>query len=149
MVVNCHLHFDHCGGNPELSGRPILVQRAELEAARQTADYTLPELVEAEGLDYEELDGEVEILPGVWVMPTPGHTSGHQSLVVRRDDGTLILAGQTHDTASAFGVDFLVGRAKRDGQTVRLPLPPAWMARLEQLDPARVVFAHDYAVWEP
>jgi glyoxylase-like metal-dependent hydrolase (beta-lactamase superfamily II) len=29
VVVNCHLHFDHCGGNPALSGLPILVQTAE------------------------------------------------------------------------------------------------------------------------
>jgi N-acyl homoserine lactone hydrolase len=42
-VVNCHLHFDHCGGNPQLGGRPIFTQRVELEAARGP-DYTLPEL---------------------------------------------------------------------------------------------------------
>ena len=35
LVVNCHLHRDHCGGNPELPGRPLFVQRAELEAAGQ------------------------------------------------------------------------------------------------------------------
>jgi N-acyl homoserine lactone hydrolase len=29
MVVNCHLHFDHCGGNPELPGRPIFTQRTQ------------------------------------------------------------------------------------------------------------------------
>ena len=45
-VVNCHLLFDHCGGNPELVGRPIFTQRVELEAAK-IAGYTLPELVDA------------------------------------------------------------------------------------------------------
>src|SRR5262249_18677029 len=35
-VVNCHLHFDHCGGNPLFPDRPILVQRGELETARTT-----------------------------------------------------------------------------------------------------------------
>lgn len=34
-VVNCHLHFDHCGGNPLPAGKPILVQAVELAAARQ------------------------------------------------------------------------------------------------------------------
>lgn len=38
FVVNCHLHFDHCGGNPALPGRPVFVQRAELAAARDTVD---------------------------------------------------------------------------------------------------------------
>lgn len=83
FVVNCHLHFDHCGGNPQLTHRPIVTQRLELEAARR-ADYTLPELIDAPGLHYEELDGEAEILPGVLVVLTPGHTAGHQSLVLPR-----------------------------------------------------------------
>ncbi len=148
LVVNCHLHFDHCGGNPELPGRAIFTQRVELESARSTADYTLPELVDAPGLRYEELDGEAEVLPGVLVVPTPGHTAGHQSLVVRRGDGTVVVAGQSHDTATAYSVDALAWRARREGHAPP-PLPPAWINRLQQLDPARVVFAHDHAVWEP
>jgi len=148
LVVNCHLHFDHCGGNPELAGATIVVQRAELEAAR-TAGYTLPELVDAPGLHYEQLDGEAEILPGVLVLPTPGHTPGHQSLVVRRGDGTVVVAGQSHDSASDYGADVLAWRARRDGHPPPLASTPAWIDRLQQLDPARVVFAHDHAVWEP
>ena len=148
LVVNCHLHFDHCGGNPELAGRPVFTQRVELASARG-ADYTLPELVDAPGLRYEELDGEAEVLPGVLVVPTPGHTAGHQSLVVRRRDGTVVLAGQSHDTATAYGADVLAWRAAREGHAPPLPLAPEWIERLQQLDPARVVFAHDAAVWEP
>uniref|UniRef100_UPI003F54865E MBL fold metallo-hydrolase n=1 Tax=Streptomyces parvulus TaxID=146923 RepID=UPI003F54865E len=34
LVVNCHLHFDHCGGNPQPTGRPVLVQDREPAAAR-------------------------------------------------------------------------------------------------------------------
>ncbi|WP_308161621.1 N-acyl homoserine lactonase family protein [Winogradskya consettensis] len=90
-VVNCHLHFDHCGGNMELPGRPNFAQRAELELAR-TSDQYLPEFVDVPGVAYEELDGEAEILPGVVIVPTPGHTAGHQSVVVRRTDGTVIVA---------------------------------------------------------
>jgi len=149
LVVNCHLHFDHCGGNPELPGRPIFAQRAELESARRTADYTLPELIDSPGTSYEELDGEAEILPGLLIVPTPGHTAGHQSLVVRRGDGTVIVAGQSHDTSSAYAADVLARRAARDGHAQPLPLPPPWIERLQALDPARVVFAHDHSVFEP
>lgn len=148
LVVNCHLHFDHSGGNPALTGRPIFAQRRELEAAR-TAGYTLPELVDAPGLRYEELDGEAELLPGVLVLPTPGHTTGHQSLVVRRDDGTVVVAGQSHDTATAYSADVLAFRATCDGHPPPLPPTPAWIERLQTFDPARVVFAHDHAVWTP
>jgi N-acyl homoserine lactone hydrolase len=147
-LVNCHLHFDHCGANPALPGRPIFTQRVELDTATSTDGYTVPELVDAPGLTYERLDGEAEILPGVLVVPTPGHTPGHQSLVVRRPDGTVVVAGQSHDTATAYSADALAWRAGRDGHTP-VPAYPAWIDRLHELDPARVVFAHDNAVWEP
>jgi len=148
LVVNCHLHFDHCGGNPSLGGRPVITQRRELEEARTTPGYTLLELVDDPSIRYEEVDGEVELLPGILVVPTPGHTNGHQSLVARLRDGTVIVAGQSHDTASAFGADALAqqlgGHFASD-----VPQPPAWIERLMALDPRRVVFAHDQALWEP
>jgi N-acyl homoserine lactone hydrolase len=148
-VANCHLHFDHCGGNPMLVGRPVFTQRVELDTARTDENYTLPELVDAPGTRYQVLDGEAEILPGVLVMPTPGHTAGHQSVVVRRRDGTVIVAGQSHDTATAYGRDVLGWRAHRDGTASEVAPAPAWIARLQAMDPARVVFAHDHSVWEP
>jgi N-acyl homoserine lactone hydrolase len=147
LVANCHLHFDHCGGNPQLAGRPVFTQRVELQQARTTVDYTLPELLD--GGRYEELDGPAEIRPGVVLMPTPGHTDGHQSLVVRRPDGTVIVAGQSHDTATAYGADVLAWRARAGGAPEPLPITPAWIGALQALDPARVYFAHDHAVWIP
>ncbi|MCA2217426.1 N-acyl homoserine lactonase family protein [Jidongwangia harbinensis] len=149
IVVNCHLHFDHCGGNPDLGRRPIFTQRAELETARSAPDYTLPELVDAPDLRYELLDGAAEILPGVTVLPTPGHTLGHQSLVVRRGDGTVIVAGQSHPGASAFAGDVATVRARSEGHPQPLVPPPEWVHRLLRFDPKRVVFAHDSAVWIP
>ena len=141
-VVNCHLHFDHCGGNPQLPGRPVFTQRTELRAARGVVDYTLPELIDHVGARYEELDGEAEILPGVRILATPGHTEGHQSVVVSRRDGTVVVAGQSHDNATLFTGDVL-------GRRAGVGSPPAWLDRVLALDPRQVVFAHDNAVWTP
>ena len=149
LVVNCHLHFDHCGGNPELVRTPVVVQRAELAAARATPDYTLPGLVDPPGLRYEVLDGEAEVLPGVLVVPTPGHTAGHQSLLVQRPDGVVVVAGQSHDSASAYAADALAGTARAHRHGEPLPIARAWMQRLAREDPRVVVFAHDHAVWQP
>jgi N-acyl homoserine lactone hydrolase len=144
-VANCHLHVDHCGGNPDLRGRPVLVQSVELAEATGTPDYTLPELLE--GGAYDELEGEAEVFPGVWLVPTPGHTPGHQSLVVRRADGTVVLAGQSHETASHYAADELGRRARLVAAGV--PEAPTWMDRLADLDPRVVYFAHDRSVWVP
>ncbi len=148
LVVNCHLHFDHCGGNAAFAGRPVLCQRHELVTARAGA-YTNLDLVDHPGARLEELDGEVEPLSGVHVIPTPGHVDGHQSLAVRCDDGTVVLAGQSHDQASLFTADAMAVRAVADAVDQPLPLPPAWMERLLALDPRQVLFAHDAAVWRP
>jgi N-acyl homoserine lactone hydrolase len=148
LVTNCHLHFDHCGGNSLLSGTPIVVQRRELAAARG-AGYTVPELIDYAGARYEAVDGEAELLPGLLLVPTPGHTDGHQSLVIRCQDGTVVLAGQSHDHSADFAADAMAVQARRAGAAPPLPTTAAWMDRLLDLDPRRVMFAHDSSVWEP
>ena len=141
MIVNCHLHFDHCGGNPDFAGKPIVVQQHELATARTSAQY-LTAFVDFAGAHYLEISGETELWPGVWIIPTPGHTDGHQSVAVRRPDGTVVLAGQARDDATTYGRDVLA--ANEPG----LPYP-SWIERLKELDPKAVVFAHDAAVWMP
>ena len=71
VVVNTHLHFDHCGGNRLFPGIPIHVQRRELADARTEDDYTVREWVDFPGATYVEHDGEAEILPGVRLLPAP------------------------------------------------------------------------------
>ena len=60
IVVNTHLHFDHCGGNHLFAGKPIYVQRRELDDARSQDDYTIREWVEAPGVEYVPVDGELD-----------------------------------------------------------------------------------------
>jgi glyoxylase-like metal-dependent hydrolase (beta-lactamase superfamily II) len=88
-------------------------------------------------------------VPGVTLIPTPGHTDGYQSLVVRGPDGVVVVAGQSHESASEFAGDALALRARRDGVAEPLPVPPEWMPVLLAMDPSSVVFAHDHSVWMP
>ena len=69
LVANCHLHFDHCGGNPLLGGIPVLCQREELADRAGRWLHLRPP---ARGPVYELLDGEAGRSPGVHVIPTPG-----------------------------------------------------------------------------
>jgi N-acyl homoserine lactone hydrolase len=93
LVVNTHLHFDHCGGNRRFPGVPIHVQRRELADARSEPGYTIPAWVDFPGATYVEHDGEAEVLPGVRLLPAPGHTAGHQAVLVDTDDGLVVLGG--------------------------------------------------------
>ena len=110
-VVNTHLHFDHCGGNRLFPGIPIHVQRRELADARTEDDYTVREWVDFRGATYVEHDGEAEILPGVRLLPAPGHTAGHQVVLVETDEGPVVLGG----ARAARAVAAARSRAARQG----------------------------------
>ncbi|HLT20305.1 MAG TPA: MBL fold metallo-hydrolase, partial [Thermomicrobiales bacterium] len=93
IVVNTHLHADHCGGNHLFAGKPIYVQRRELEDARNQEGYTLREWVDAPGVQYAPVDGEHELLPGLRLVPAPGHTDGMQMVVIETGGRPVIVAG--------------------------------------------------------
>jgi N-acyl homoserine lactone hydrolase len=121
-VINTHLHFDHCGGNRLFPGVPIHVQARELADAR-SLDYTIPEWVDFDGATYVEHEGEVELLPGIRLLPAPGHTDGHQVVVVETDAGTNVLAG---DLAVSFEE---LSSGTTEGQRRVLALgAPTWLS---------------------
>lgn len=145
-AANCHLHFDHSGQNARLRGVPIFVQRAEWAKVHEP-DYTVPEWIDVPGLTYELLDGETEVAPGMRLVPTPGHTAGHQSLVLDEPGGAIVLAGQAVQSRDEWqGVE----GSEASGLSGS-PDPDAYarsVDRLRALEPVRVHFAHDPAIWQ-
>lgn len=80
LVINSHLHWDHCGGNRLFPHCPIVVQRAELGFARAPSGpvrggYMANHFDVA--VTYRPVDGDQEVAPGVRVLATHGHTPGH------------------------------------------------------------------------
>jgi N-acyl homoserine lactone hydrolase len=138
-VVLSHLHFDHCGQQGALTA-PVFLQAAERDSARSPG-YTIPEWADIAGDRLRLVKGDDEILPGISVMATPGHTPGHQSLLVQGGGQRVILAGQC-----AFRAD-----------EVRSGIPgaanlhdPSWydeaaqsLARVRALHPLSVELSHD------
>ncbi len=131
-VVNTHLHFDHCGGNHLFAGTPVYVQRQELEDARTQDDYTIREWVDAPGVSYTDVDGEYELLPGIRLVPAPGHTRGSQIVVIETGDGPVVIAG---DTAVWAGE---LDEPATDGQRLIRALEPhrVWLAHADEPWPA-------------
>src|SRR5262245_952663 len=130
IVINTHLHFDHCGGNHLFAGRPIYVQRRELDDARTQEDYTIREWVDAPGVRYVPVDGELELLPGVRLVPAPGHTRGMQVVVVETAGRPIVVGG---DVAVWFGE---LDEPQTEGQL-----------RVRALDPELVWLTHADEPW--
>jgi N-acyl homoserine lactone hydrolase len=132
VVVNTHLHFDHCGGNRLFAGRPIYVQGRELEEARSKDDYTINDWVEAPGVCYKQVNGELELLPGLRLVPAPGHTRGLQVVVVETGGRPVVVGG---DVAVRFSE---LDEPCTEGQL-----------RVRALDPELVWLAHEHEPWRP
>ncbi len=132
VVVNTHLHFDHCGGNHLFAGRPTYVQRRELDDARSLDDYTIREWVDAPGVQYVPVDGELEVLPGVRLVPAPGHTPGSQVVVVENGGHPVVIAG---DTAVFFDE---LDEPRTEGQRL-----------IRALEPELVWLSHEHEPWRP
>ena len=95
IVINTHLHFDHCGGNQLFTGRPIYVQRRELDDARTEDDYTIREWVDAPGVSTCPSTASSSCCRGSGCVPTPGHTRGSQVVVVETGGRPVVIAGDT------------------------------------------------------
>ena len=139
LVINTHLHFDHCGQNAVFAHAPCYVQRAELDRAERES----PELYDWFGFmnaRWELLDGDVEILPGLSVITTPGHTVGHQCVVVASDGQSDLLIGDAAYTPHQFA-----GPPDEDvlpGQASNLVAWRGSLDRIRSLEPDRVHFCH-------
>ena len=132
LVVNTHLHVDHCGGNRLLPGRPFYVQRRELDHARSRDDYTIGAWVDAPGVEYVPVDGEHELLPGLRLLPAPGHCDGMQVVVVETGGRPVVVGG-----------DVAVWSGELDEPTSEGQL------LVRALDPELVWLAHEREPWRP
>lgn len=147
-VVSTHLHLDHYGQHLALAGVPFVVQRAELALAKAGTPVLGEFFAFADAVIYE-MDGDEEIADGVRVLATPGHTVGHQSLLVTNDDGsTDLLAGDAAYTRAIWDNP----ETMADGHPayhMQVGDPEHWSSTLERLKglgASRVHFCHDPAV---
>jgi glyoxylase-like metal-dependent hydrolase (beta-lactamase superfamily II) len=105
IIINTHLHWDHCFNNHLFPNARILVQAEELRYAISPlpchAHYYESQLIGMtpswlKALDrIEVVEGEMEIEKGISLLPLPGHTNGFQGVVVDLPSGCCIIAGDT------------------------------------------------------
>ena len=141
LVINTHLHFDHCGQNAVFKHAAFYVQRAELDRARRESP-KLTDWFDFMDARFELLDGDAEVLPGLRVIATPGHTVGHQSVLVDSADGQSdVLVGDAAYTPRQYldpaSDDLPEGQASDVGEW------QASVGRIRSAAPDRVHFCHN------
>jgi N-acyl homoserine lactone hydrolase len=145
IVINSHLHFDHCGQNAVFKHAPFYIQRSELGRARKEGGPTA-EWFDFAGARFELLDGDSEIAEGVRVVATPGHTVGHQSVLVDMADGTAVMIGDAAYTSHIYRDADEADLSKWPGQHSDREEWTNSLHKLHGLRPHTVHFCHDTQV---
>jgi glyoxylase-like metal-dependent hydrolase (beta-lactamase superfamily II) len=94
IIIHTHLHNDHCENDYKCTNAKVYVQKAEYDFFQEPhpVDHRyFPDLLD--DVDLEVIDGDQEIVPGVRVMLTPGHSPGGQSVVVDTAEGKAVITG--------------------------------------------------------
>ena len=149
MVIVAHLHWDHTGGLRFFDHCPILVQREEYRFAFNPDSFFSPQYMRNHfdfPLDYQSIEGDRIILPGISVIKTPGHTPGHQSVLVKLKSGAFYLfTGDAINTRENLDRKILSSNNWNNGQALDS------MHRLQHLSEllgAEVIHSHDIVQWE-
>ena len=114
IVVNSHFHFDHVGGNKYLTNAVTLVHVDELRHAKVpepferlgysdlTFDYP--------GVKYKPVSGDYEIVPGVTLFETQGHTCGHYSMLIEmQNERNMLFCGDAAYTRTTLEKEWIAG----------------------------------------
>jgi glyoxylase-like metal-dependent hydrolase (beta-lactamase superfamily II) len=125
VVINTHLHFDHAGGNTFVNAAGELamafpdaeyqVQRGEYDYATHTNERTAASYFDRNYVPIERagklrlLEGETEVLAGIRVIPTPGHTPFHQSVLITSGSSRACFLGDIAPTASHLPLPWIMG----------------------------------------
>jgi glyoxylase-like metal-dependent hydrolase (beta-lactamase superfamily II) len=125
LMIDTHLHFDHAGGNtfvdsdgsirPTFPNARYVVQRGEYAWATHTNERTAAsyfahnfEPVVAAGL-FDFVSGESEVWPGIRLIPTPGHTPHHQSILLESDGAKALYPADLSPTAAHIPLPWIMG----------------------------------------
>ena len=93
-VITTHMHWDHTGANRFISNATYVVQMSEYAFAyypetRISTSYMKNHFDYKQ--NYKLIEGDFELMPGVMILYTPGHTPGHQSVLLTMKDGKEII----------------------------------------------------------
>jgi N-acyl homoserine lactone hydrolase len=138
-VINTHLHFDHCGNNRLFRNAKFYVQADELQYAYLPDRFQKNAYIQEcfEGLDFIVVNRDHELTEGITLISTPGHSPGHQSVVVKIEKKTYVYCGDAAPLKENLAALNIPGVLYRADDALRS------IEKLRSFGNAVFVFSHD------
>jgi N-acyl homoserine lactone hydrolase len=150
LLICTHFDVDHAGYHDSFRRADLVVQRAHYELAQSGH----PRFAGARphwdhpALRYRLVDGDVELLPGLWLLETSGHTTGHQSVLVELPQtGKVLLAIDAVVMQALFTPERRKWPTDEDEEQLRASTRKL-LEVVERERVALVVFGHDGVQWQ-
>lgn len=159
LVINTHLHFDHAGGNtwvddagvvrPTFPRARYVVQVGEHHYATHTNERTAASYFERnfepvrEAGQFDFVEGAREIVAGISVIPTPGHTPHHQSVLLESDSERAFFAADLIPTSAHLPLPYIMGYDVEPLVTLE---SKRWVLRRAVDEHWLMIFEHDASV---
>ena len=148
-VVNSHLHCDHTGGNQFFTKSTFIVQKAEYRFAHYPDKFAASIYLKNHfdyPLDYELIEGDTELVPGVSLVCAPGHTPGLQAMIVTLpESGAVVLTSDSIYTRENIEKDIPAGNCWNPVQAMESMHRLVHIAKRER---ERLFITHDPDAWE-
>ena len=143
FIINTHLHIDHCENNPYFKNAEIIAQKTEFDAACNPKPYQIlayPDKID-KSLNYRLISGNLDLFGDgtVNIIQTPGHTEGHQSVLLNINGKRIFIAGDACYTSENLKYNCLPGILWNPDKIMEC------YGMIRNLKNTRVIFGHGEA----
>jgi N-acyl homoserine lactone hydrolase len=150
ILICTHFDIDHAGHHDAFTKAELIVQRSHYELAKSGVERYAPARPHWDhpALRYRQVEGDVELLPGIELIETSGHAPGHQSVLVRLPQtGPVLLVIDAVMLARLFTVDRVPWPGDDNAEQLRASTRKL-LDRVEREQVALTVFNHDGLQWQ-
>jgi N-acyl homoserine lactone hydrolase len=157
LIVQTHLDWDHTMNTPKFPGTKVVVQREEWQKIPAhplfASTYAPPETYASlEAMDLELLDGDTEIMAGLQLMVTPGHSPAGQSVIVQTAQGPHVIVGMCTIAENFWPSEAVLAKGTYTVIPTGMHIDPIVcydsMLAIKAIPEARILPFHDIAVMD-